>query len=99
MRAVSLQEIVSETTKDGTLQKGKEKADEKRHARPAEIATGDKVFVINKKLGKLQPNFDPKPFLVVQRMGNETIIRSQEGVQYRRCVTDLKKWAGAQKEV
>lgn len=80
-------------------EKGKETADAKRHARPSEIASGDKVFIVNKKLGKLQPNFIPEPYLVVRRNGNETIIRSHDGVQYRRCVTDLKRWGGVGSEV
>lgn len=76
------------------LNKGKGKAygDKTRHAKTSEIAVGDEVFVVNKKLGKLQPKFTPIPFKVISKEGNETIIQSKEGVKYRRCVADLKKW-------
>lgn len=48
--------------------------------------------MINKALRKLQPKFTPVEFEVIERVGNYTIIQSAEGVTYRRCVTDLKKW-------
>lgn len=74
-------------------EKGKEMEDERRRARISEIKVGDFVLVVNKKLGKLQPHFTPDPMKVIKRSGNETLIQSKQGTVYRRCITDLKKWA------
>lgn len=76
-------------------QKGKQDADKRRRATQSSIEPGDLVLVKNQmKSGKLEPTFSPLPCEVVSRKGNEVIIRSSAGVEYRRCVTHLKKWRG-----
>lgn len=71
---------------------GKLYADERRHARESDIATGDTVMVKNYDSGKLEPNFKMEKFTVIARSGNDTIIANEDGVQYRRPVAHLKKW-------
>lgn len=80
-------------------EKGRRATDKKRRATEAQIEVGDKVFVRNKTMGKLEPNFKPNVYEVIDKKGNETWIRSTEGVRYRRCVTDLKKWEGEEGRV
>ncbi|XP_062557457.1 uncharacterized protein LOC134222323 [Armigeres subalbatus] len=75
--------------------KGKLYADEHRHAKPSSIEIGDFVMLKSYESGKLEPNFQLDRFKVVERTGNDVIVESEEGVQYRRCVTHLKKWPKA----
>lgn len=72
--------------------KGKLYADEHRHAKSSDIAVGDSVMLKSYDSGKLDPNFRLERFTVVKRAGNDVIVENEEGVQYRRCVTHLKKW-------
>lgn len=58
-------------------EKGKEVEDERRHARASEIGVGDFVFVVNKKLGKLQPRFTPIPMKVLKRSGRKHSFRAR----------------------
>ena len=55
-----------------TLQKQKAKsyADRKSYVKPTDIIVGDKVLVKNSKQGKMQPLYDPIPYLVVERKGS-----------------------------
>lgn len=72
--------------------KGKLYADGKRRAKDSEIEVGDKVMTRNFKLGKIEPNFSPKPFTVVSKLGSDTIIQNDEGQSYRRHISHLKSW-------
>lgn len=72
--------------------KGKIYADHRRHAKTSEIKEGDIVVLKNYEPGKLEPKFKLDRFTVIRKTGNDTIVRNQEGVTYRRCVTHLKKW-------
>ncbi|XP_062556894.1 uncharacterized protein K02A2.6-like [Armigeres subalbatus] len=78
--------------------KGKLYADERRHAKPSSIEVGDSVMLKKYDCGKLEPNFLLERFTVVQRTGNDVIVENAEGVQYRRCVTHLRKWPKADDE-
>lgn len=81
--------------RDASLKaKGKADADGRRRATKSDIQIGDTVFMRNHTMGKLEPTFSPVPFVVKSREGSDVTIRGQEGVEYRRCVTHLKKWQG-----
>lgn len=74
---------------------GKMYADCRRKATESNINVGDTVFTKNQMAGgKLEPNFSPMQYTVISRKGNDVTIRSNEGVDYRRCITHLKKWQG-----
>jgi transposase InsO family protein len=76
--------------------KGKEDADRRRRATESNVQEGDTVFAKNQAPGgKLTPNFVPTPMTVIKRSGNDVVVRSNEGVNYRRCVTHLKKFEGS----
>lgn len=75
-------------------EKGKIDADKRRNATKSNIQVGDVVFARNFSMGKLEPNFSPVQFKVIEKNGEDVKIRSSEGVIYRRCCTHLKKWHG-----
>lgn len=74
-------------------QKGKEYADENRHAKPNEIKEGDLVLL--KRLispNKLATKFEPTVFKVVKRTGSEIVVLNEAtGTTYRRNVAHAKK--------
>ncbi|XP_053954513.1 uncharacterized protein K02A2.6-like [Anastrepha ludens] len=56
-------------------QKGKEKGDMARKAKPSDIAPGDKVLLRNVVFShKLTPTFDPTEYEVLDRDGNEVTV-------------------------
>ena len=74
-------------------QKSKSKiyADSRRGARYSEVLPGDQVLVQQEKKNKLSTRFSPIPYTVVSKHGNSLIVQSQEGVQYSRNTTNVKK--------
>lgn len=74
-------------------QHGKEYADNKRHAKIAEIEPGDEVFLkVLSKRNKLESNFSPKVHKVLEKKGGEVVVENNDTKQkYRRSVTHVKK--------
>ncbi|XP_035914863.1 uncharacterized protein K02A2.6-like [Anopheles stephensi] len=68
---------------------GKLYADRKRHARDNAISVGDKVFIRNYEIGKLEPTFRAERFTVVERNGTEVVITGENGNRYRRPVAHI----------
>lgn len=64
--------------------KGKLYTDKRRQARPSNLQEKDIVMIRNRETGKLQPNFTPEPFEVVNKSGGEVLLR--------RHITQVKKW-------
>lgn len=72
-------------------QKGKDREDTSRGAKPTIIEVGDRVLVQNlTRSNKLESRFQNKEFEVIQKNGNEAIL-AREGKTLRRHVTHLKK--------
>ena len=71
--------------------KGKAYADTKRGARYSGVLPGDKVLVQQEKKDKLSTRFGPRPYTVVSKHGNSLIVQSQEGTQYSRNTSHVKK--------
>lgn len=67
----------------------KEYADRKRKAIESQIKKRDTVLMKNIKLGKLQPNFDPKPFKVIEKQRKKVIIENEEGTL---CIGSKEIW-------
>lgn len=95
--------MINETPDDDNIresdalakEKGRVWSDAHRKAKSSAIQVGDTVFAKNQMPGgKLEPNFSPVPYTVETIEGIDATIRNSEGVEYRRCVTHLKKWAG-----
>lgn len=73
------------------MQKGKEKWDMARKAKPSDIAPGDKVLLRNVVFShKLTPTFDPTEYEVLDRDGNEVIVMG-DGKRVRRNISHVKK--------
>lgn len=78
-------------------EKGKQYADERRHARPSDIGVEDMVLVKNfHKHDKLSPNFQPEPHPVEKVKGGDVLVTGTEsGVTRRRYLGHLKKISGS----
>ncbi|XP_055591144.1 uncharacterized protein LOC129743194 [Uranotaenia lowii] len=71
---------------------GKEREDNRRHAKPCGIVEGDRVIVQNLISGnKLQPTFAPTRYEVIRRKGNQVEIKDQNGNTFVRNTAHLKK--------
>jgi hypothetical protein len=80
--------------KDALLkEKGKIYADRKRQAADRQIKTGDIVLVKNAKpKNKLSPMFEDALYKVKNKDGNEVVVESEDGVQYRRNSAHVKRY-------
>ena len=67
-------------------------ADKKRRAQESDLELGDQVLLKQKKENKLSTTFQGVPYNVSGRYGSEVVVTSPEGVNYRRNVTDVKKY-------
>lgn len=73
---------------------GKMYADRQRRAANNPVTPGDTVLVKNTKLtGKLAPNFEPKPYIVQTKEGNELTLKSPDGVVQRRNSSFVKPYS------
>jgi hypothetical protein len=81
-------------------QKGRSKlyADERRGAKPSEVDVGDKILLKADKVNKFSTTFQPTPYTVVSKTGNNVMIQSPEGVQYSRNTSHVKKFITPQPE-
>ncbi|CAG2215593.1 unnamed protein product [Mytilus edulis] len=73
-------------------EKGKIYADKRRGACESDIRVDDQVLVRQDRGNKMSTPFVPSPFKVVEKIGNSVLVESDQGVQYRRNVTHLKKF-------
>ena len=71
--------------------KSKSYADVRRGARHSEVLPGDQVLLQQEKKDKLSTRFNPNPYTVVSRHGNNLLIQSKEGAQYSRNTAHVKK--------
>lgn len=69
----------------------KQYADKKRRAKESSIEKEDIVLMKNKKIDKLQTNFNQTPFKVIEQYGKKSKIQGPNGETYERCSTELKK--------
>lgn len=66
-------------------------ADDRRGARPSDIAAGDIVLMAVPRKSKLDATFSAERYTVLLRDGARVVVRSERGVQYTRNVQDLKR--------
>ncbi|PFX22152.1 hypothetical protein AWC38_SpisGene13325 [Stylophora pistillata] len=64
----------------------------KGRARESELEPGDLVLSKQMKENKLSTTYDPLPYTISKKHGNEVIISSPEGVNMSRNVADVKKY-------
>ena len=66
-------------------------ADERRGATGSPVVPGSQILLKNtKSTGKLAANFEKEPYTVVTKEGREVIVKSNEGVLYRRNSSFVK---------
>ncbi|RUA05257.1 MAG: hypothetical protein DSY43_04965 [Gammaproteobacteria bacterium] len=75
-----------------TKQKRADYSDAKRGARENDIAPGDRVLLKQRKENKLSTTFGDEQYEVASKCGSEVVVTSPEGVDYRRNVTEVKKY-------
>ena len=71
--------------------KGKEYSDKCRHVVNSDVNVGDEVLVPQQKHDKLSTTYSPVPCTVVGRNGNSVTVRTPEGIDYKRNVTQVKQ--------
>ena len=68
-------------------------ADKQRNAVCSPAVPGDQVLLKNtKSSGKLTPNFEPQPYTVQTKEGQELTLKSSDGVLYRRNSSFVKPY-------
>lgn len=72
--------------------KNKMYIDEKRNAHESDLKTGDNVLVKQQYMNKMTTPFISSPYKLVEKNGNQCVVQSSEGVQYRRNTTHVKKF-------
>ena len=86
--------------KDAELkQRRTDYADEKRGAQENSLAPGDQVLIKQRKENKLSTNFGEVPYKITNKYGNEVTVTSPEGVNYKRNVTEVKKYLTGSEEL
>ena len=71
-------------------QSNKDYVDKKFHARNREVREGDTVLLEKKKENKLSPSYEKEPYEVTSRYGDQVVLRSPQGVQYKRNLQHIK---------
>ena len=86
----------SEVRDRDSEKKEKEKlyADSKRNTAENKIQVGDRVLLKQEKKNKLSTTFEPVPVTVVQKQGSSVLVQKEDGAQYRRNTTHIKKLLG-----
>ena len=85
------QQLLRERDAQGKLRQ-KEYADSKRSAQYSDIAEGDRILLNKSRDNKLSPNFEPEPYIVVEKKGNAVLIEDQEGSTKLRNARHMKKF-------
>ena len=68
----------------------KDYADKRFHARDRNVREGDSVLLEKKKENKLSPCYEKEPYQVISRYGDQVVLQSPEGVQYKRNLQHIK---------
>ena len=71
-------------------QSNKDYVDRRFHARDREIKEGDTVLLEKKKENKLSPSYEKEPYEVTSRYGDQVVLCSPQGVQYKRNLQHIK---------
>ena len=69
----------------------KEYADKKRSAEHSIIEQGDDVLLKQTRENKLDTNFEPMSYKVIQKEGNSILLENHEGVRKMRNIARVKK--------
>lgn len=67
-------------------------ADLRRGAQESDLMEGDTVLMKRKKTDKLSTAFSPEHYSVIERKGNSVVVESPQRVQYKRNITEVKRF-------
>lgn len=81
-----------------TKQRNKDYVDVKRRAKESSIKVGDKILLEQTKQNKLSTNYEPVPYEVTGRFGNQVVVKSPDGVEYKRNTSQMKILEEEEKE-
>ena len=73
-------------------EKGRLYADQTRRAQVSDLVPGDHVLLKQKKENKFTPNYETEPCEIVEKSGNSVLIKSHSIKQFKRNVTEVKKY-------
>ena len=73
-------------------EKGKQYAHQTRAAIPSTIHPGDKVLLEQKHENKLSTCYQPEPYMVRNKIGNQVIMEGKNGEELKRNVIHVKKY-------
>lgn len=73
-------------------QKTKDYADDRRQAKECGIQVGDKVLLQQPRQDKLTTKYESEPYQVAERSGNQLVIKSPEGVEYKRNTAHVRRY-------
>lgn len=81
-------------------QANKDYIDRKFHTRDKNVSQGDLVLLEKKKENKLSPAYEREPYEVVKRQGDQVVLKSTDGVEYKRNLQHIKPFVkpGVEKE-
>ena len=66
-------------------------ADTRYHDKDRPIAAGDAVLLERKRENKLSPVYESQPYEVTARYGDQVVLKSPQGVEYKRNLQPIKR--------
>ena len=76
-------------------QLAKDYADVRRQAADRDIKVGDVVLLEKRKENKLSSSYESEPYEVTARHGDQVLVKSPQGVEYRRNMQHVKQFLTA----
>ena len=66
-------------------------ADTRYHAKDRAITVGDAVLLERNRENKLSPSYESQPYEVTSRYGDQVVLKSPQGVEYKRNLQHIKR--------
>ena len=85
---VVYQEVRDRAAEKKTL--AKDYADKRNQAKDRDVKVGEAVLLEQKKENKLSPSYESEPYKVIRRHGDQVVLQSPQGVEYRRNLQHVK---------
>ena len=89
-------ETLDQETRDRqAVAKEKSREYQSKFSNSADISVGDEVLLRQNQTDKLSSNFQPEPGQIISKQGSEVVVRSKEGTEIRRNVSNVKPIHGS----
>ena len=88
-------EVSDQAVRDRDTQRNqfnKDYVDKRFHARDGDVKEGDTVLLEKKKENKLSPCYEKEPYQVMSRYGDQVVLQSPQGIQYKRNLQHIKSF-------